>query len=97
MPRGSKPGERRGGRKAGTPNKATREVKAVAGRYTVECVRTLMEIVRKKKAPPAARVAACKEVLDRAHGRPAQAVTGPDGGDLSLTIKRIVHEHHPGD
>lgn len=28
MPRGSKPGERRGGRKKGTPNKRTAEVKA---------------------------------------------------------------------
>lgn len=30
MPRGAKPGERRGGRTAGTPNKATREIKAAA-------------------------------------------------------------------
>ena len=30
MPRGSKPGEHRGGRKAGTPNKATAEVRAIA-------------------------------------------------------------------
>jgi hypothetical protein len=28
MPRGSRPGERRGGRKKGTPNKATASVKA---------------------------------------------------------------------
>jgi hypothetical protein len=30
MPRGSKPGERRGGRQKGTPNRVTAEVKALA-------------------------------------------------------------------
>jgi hypothetical protein len=33
MPRGSKPGERRGGRQKGTPNKATAEVKVLAQKY----------------------------------------------------------------
>jgi hypothetical protein len=33
MPRGSKPGERRGARQKGTPNKATAEVKVLAQKY----------------------------------------------------------------
>ena len=45
MPSGSKPGERRGGRKKGTPNKVTAEVKAalVAGFVKLGGVKALVE------------------------------------------------------
>jgi len=33
MPRGSKPGERRGGRKAGTPNKASADARAAIAKF----------------------------------------------------------------
>lgn len=66
--------ERWGGRKPGTPNKATASVKELSQQYTDDALQTLVEIMRSPESPPAARVAACKEILDRGHGKPAQAV-----------------------
>lgn len=85
-----------GGRKAGTPNKATADVKALAQAHTADAIGALVSIMGDKEKPPAARVMAARELLDRGHGKAPQALTGPDGGDLSFTIKKIVHEHHPG-
>lgn len=73
MARGSKPGERRGGRKAGTPNKATADIKALAQEYTKDAINELARLAGKAESE-AARVAAIKELLDRGHGRAAQAV-----------------------
>jgi hypothetical protein len=73
--RGSKPGEHRGGRKAGTPNKATAVVRDIAGQYTEQAVTTLVGILAGGEGiPAAAQVAAAKELLDRAHGKPGQSV-----------------------
>ncbi len=46
MPRGSAPGERRGGRKKGTPNKATAEIKALAQDYGPEAIEKLAKLMR---------------------------------------------------
>jgi hypothetical protein len=40
-------GERFGGRKKGTPNKATAEIKAVAQEYGAEAIETLAEMMRR--------------------------------------------------
>lgn len=88
---GSKPGERRGGRKKGTPNKATRDVKAAAQKYTKEAVDTLATIMRTSQID-AARVAAADKLLDRAHGRPAQAITGANDGPLIVEIVRYAKD-----
>jgi len=75
---GSKRGERRGGRTAGTPNKATAEVRAYAGEYTKAAIDGLVKVARSSKSDQA-KVAAWREILDRAVGRPAQAVIDADG------------------
>ena len=82
---GAKPGERRGGRKKGTPNKATADIKAIAQKYTAEAVRTLAKLMRDSESD-AARVGAIKEILDRGHGKSAQAMTGADGGPIIVKI-----------
>ena len=71
-----------GGRQAGTPNKATAEVRALAGQFTEGAVATLAEIMENRDAPPAARVSAASALLDRGHGRPAQALVGAGGAPL---------------
>ena len=63
-----------GGRKKGTPNKATADVRELAGEYTEDALKTLVQIMNDNKAAAAARIAAAKAVLDRGHGKPAQAV-----------------------
>lgn len=88
--RGSAPGERRGGRKKGTLNKSTADLKAIAGQYTEEAVEALVKVIRGTESD-AARVSAVKELLDRAHGRATQSVDV--SGDmtfkgLDVTIRR---------
>ena len=74
MARGSKPGERRGGRSAGIPNKVTRDVKELAQAYMGDAISGLAAIAKDGTMPPAARVSAYKELLDRACGKSTQAV-----------------------
>lgn len=83
MPRGSKPGERRGGRQAGTPNKITADVKAMAAVHTpaamIELGRLSIQAISEQ-----ARVAAIKELFDRAYGKATLPLSNPDGSALSL-------------
>jgi Family of unknown function (DUF5681) len=62
------------GNPGGRP-KIVGEVQGVARRYTVEAISTLAAIMRDPKAPPAARALASNSILDRAFGKPAQAVS----------------------
>jgi hypothetical protein len=54
--RGSKPGERRGGRKKGAPNKATASIRDAAREFTDDALGTLVEVMKDPLAPAAARV-----------------------------------------
>lgn len=82
-------GKKTGGRKSGTPNKATADVKAAAQVYTGEAVDKLAYWMRSDNAK--ASVAACNALLDRAHGKPPQALTDGDGGPLLSAIVQHVH------
>jgi len=78
---GSKPGERRGGRKAGTPNKVTAELAGLARVHTPEALAALVLVMNDPEEPGAARVSAANSLLDRGHGKPRQALEhGGDGG-----------------
>lgn len=73
MPR--KPGTpKTGGRKAGTPNKVGADVRTVAAELGPKALDTLHKISNDPNAPAQARVMACREILDRALGKPAQAI-----------------------
>jgi hypothetical protein len=88
----SKGGKRPGaGRPAGARNKATAEVKALALPYAKEAVGHLATLMKSAESE-AARVAAIKEILDRAFGKAPQAHTGEDGeGPIRHAIEiRIV-------
>ncbi len=75
-----------GGRKKGSRNKATADVKAAAQKYTQDAIDTLAGIMRAGETD-AARVAAAKELLDRGHGKSAQPQTGEGGtGPIALAI-----------
>lgn len=83
--RGSKPGERRGGRQKGTPNKSTAEIKAIAREYGEAAVRRLAEkagLLEHEGIVPAdtdaAQIAAIKELLDRGYGKATQPISGDD-------------------
>lgn len=96
MAGGSKPGERRGGRQKGVPNKATAEIKALAQEYGPDAIKTLVSIMSASKQPPAARVAAAKELLDRAYGKSAQPIEGGDP-DKPINMALRIAFRRPGD
>lgn len=99
MPRGAKPGERRGGRAAGTPNKATASLREYAGKYTLKAIDGLVAIATSADTPPQARVSAYREILDRAVGKAPQAVTDADGNNLSVpqVLNFIVRQQTESD
>ena len=90
MPRGgSAPGERRGGRQPGTPNKHPSEIKAVAAQHGPAIISKLAElsgvIPGNVAESQAVQVQAMKELLDRGFGRPTQPHSGdPDGMPLAI-------------
>lgn len=61
------------------------EVKALARKQTEASINTLVAIRDDLTAPKAARVAAANSLLDRAWGKPAQALehSGPDGSAIT--------------
>ena len=67
-------GERFGGRKKGTPNKATAEIKAAAQLYGDEALLKLVDLMRGDQ--PDIALKAANSILDRAYGKPAQAIVG---------------------
>lgn len=71
------------GRKAGLPNKATAEVKKLAGKHGKAIIARLAYLALKAESEQA-QVAACKELLDRWVGKSAQALTDADGNSLPI-------------
>lgn len=78
-------GRKTGGRVKGVPNKATREIKALAQRYTDDALKTLVQVMQSSESD-AARVAAARELLDRGYGKSAQALTG-EGGEGPVKLE----------
>jgi hypothetical protein len=64
-------GRKTGGRKPGTPNKATAEIRDAAQRYTAEALETLRDIMRAGTSEQA-RISAANSILDRGWGKPTQ-------------------------
>ena len=97
--RGASPGERRGGREPGVPNKSTREIQEIARKYSGKAIEKAARMaglildqmgeVEGIASSEQAQLTALQMILDRAHGKPAQAVTGADGGPIVLNVTRI--------
>jgi hypothetical protein len=62
-----------GGRRAGTPNKATRELKDLARPYAPTAIKELARLAVRAESEQA-RVSAIKELFDRGFGKATQAV-----------------------
>jgi hypothetical protein len=75
-------GKREGaGRKPGVPNKVTRDIKELAQEYGERAIIRLAQIMETESFPPAAQVAAARELLNRGFGQPQQStdLTNSDG------------------
>ena len=88
-------GHKTGGRVAGTLNKATADIKALAGKYGPAALERLVALSSTAESE-AAQVAACKEILDRAYGKPTQTVAGDPEHPLITEIREtFVAARHP--
>ena len=81
--------------KSGNPGgrpKVVGEVQALARELTTEAVETLRDIMRDKKAAPAARGFAANSILDRGYGRPSQTIssTGRDKPPDQMTDAELL-------
>jgi hypothetical protein len=89
MPRGSKPGERRGGRQLGTPNKTTALVSAAFGAATsnpdLSPLDFLLGVMRDSSIPPDWRMKAAQAALPFVHSKPARS----PAIDPAITAKQI--------
>lgn len=74
-------GTKTGGRRVGALNKVTADVRVAAQDYGSEALDALVEVMRSNESPPAARIAAAREVLDRAYGKPGQSANPADADD----------------
>jgi hypothetical protein len=74
------------GRPKGRLNKTTADVKALAGKHGPAAIAQLVKLMKKSDSD-AAKVAAAKEILDRAYGKSAQ----PHVGDDSATPINVLH------
>jgi hypothetical protein len=95
MPRGSKPGERRGGRQRGTPNKNTllknAAIKVAANDPNLSPLDFLLNLMRQRDLPLEFRVTVAQQALPFAHSkakpdRPIKATYGRSRTDVNGKI-----------
>lgn len=69
--------------------KAEATLRELAAEHTEDALQTLVSLYKDTATPPAARVAAIKEILDRGHGKPPQTVVGDPEQPLEMRVTRI--------
>lgn len=77
-----------GGRPLGVATKNTNAARTLAGEYGPDAIAKLGEIIRTSTDEKSV-ISASREILDRWVGRPPQAITDADGGNLP-TVPQIV-------
>ena len=107
MPRGSQPGERRGGRQRGTPNKATVAKAAALATASADAAITplqfLLGVMRDPKAPTGLRVQVARAAAPLVHGKSkipsvgdragyAGAVEGQDGFKIDMAEAKAFRD-----
>ena len=71
--------------------KAPADIRSLARAHTETAINTLVGIMRDRKAPPSARVAAATALTDRGWGKPLQTEIRLNAGKLSeLTDQEII-------
>ena len=95
MPRGSKPGERRGGRHRGTPNKSTllknAAIKAAATDPNLSPLDFLLNLMRQRDLPLEFRVTVAQQALPFAHSKakPDRPIKGTYGRSRTDVNEKI--------
>jgi len=75
-----------GGRQKGTPNKATVAVKEAAREHGPDAIKELARLMKHAESERV-RIMACREILDRAYGKPRQTLehTGNDAKPIVIS------------
>lgn len=81
-------GRKTGGRIAGTPNKATADVKALAQKHGQAAIAEAVRIMKSSDSDQA-RMIAVREILDRAYGKATQPLSS-DPDNPVKTIMEVV-------
>jgi len=81
-------GKKTGGRKAGTPNKVTADIKALAQAHAEDVIKELARLAVRSESD-AARVSAIKELLDRGYGKSRQPVDMDAKLDANVNLTKI--------
>lgn len=88
MARGSAPGERRGGRKKGTPNKRTAEQREQVAASGLTPLEYMLSVMRDGTAPSERRDDMAKAAAPYVHAKlSAVEHSGKDGGAIVMTWK----------
>ncbi len=90
---GSKSGERRGGRKAGTPNKIACDFSEIARRFGPQAIRAIQKLAKHAQSEQV-RLAAWKEILDRGYGKPLATATVQETAKIEV-IHRVIVDPDP--
>jgi len=77
-----KPGHRPCGKAKGAKHKTPAELREIARQAAPEAIAQLLRLAASARSE-AARVMACREILDRALGKATQPIAGEDGGPLN--------------
>lgn len=78
------------GRKKGSPNKITAEVRSIAQQYGEQAIKMLADMMVAGESETA-RIAAAKEILDRAYGKASQLIEGPgENGEHLIENKTTI-------
>ena len=74
-----------GGRQKGTPNKVTVAIREAALEYGPDAIAELARLMHDGQTDHV-RIAACREILDRAYGKARQSIehTGHDNGPIAV-------------
>lgn len=88
---GSRKGERRGGRKPGTPNRRTAEAVAKAEASGLMPLDYMLSVLRDESQPQEARFAAAEKAAPYLHPRLASVeMAGKNGGPIVHQIERFI-------
>lgn len=85
-------GKKTGGRVAGTPNKATADIKEAARAHGAEAIALLWTLARTSETD-GTKVAAIKEILDRGYGKATQIIGGDADAPIVTRIENVIIDH----
>jgi hypothetical protein len=101
MPRGSRPGERRGGRQRGTPNKKTALKNAVlcaaAAHPNASPLDFMLGLMRDPKVPTELRMELASAAAPFVHARPKDPRSEPPSASRSGSLLKIPHASLPSE